>query len=53
MVLKVNLSPDTPVLYPFSTGDALLVLTQQTGADMMSTYKETFRAGFAVNVPEC
>lgn len=29
--LKVNLSPDTPVPYPFRTGDALLVLTQQTG----------------------
>lgn len=33
--------------------DKVIITMKQTGADMMSTYKETSRAGLAVNVPEC
>jgi L-serine dehydratase len=33
--------------------DRVILTMKQTGADMMSTYKETSRAGLAVNVPEC
>lgn len=33
--------------------DKVIITMKQTGADMMSTYKETSQAGLAVNVPEC
>ncbi|NEN75719.1 L-serine ammonia-lyase [Pelistega sp. NLN82] len=33
--------------------DKVILTMKQTGEDMKSTYKETSRAGLAVNIPEC